>query len=325
MKDADHRPSRRPTTAMPRAQSRKPPAEATRTASVFACLDGTASADARRALEARARTDADLAREFDAAQALFAALDGLGRHSPAPGFAVRVRAAASVPTSWRARLLAILGRPDPSARANPFAAALDGRLSPRQERSLAAFAAEDPEVRRAWAEWAELDRRTKAVGRFRPATGFADRVLSQVPLRAPAPERGFGAWARRWRGRRRERWALACGAAFGPVAGVASLGYALVGALWLGGDPARNASSAAAYLWTTAADAAATAAAGLWDAATTSPAAGGVVEMAQRALGSAPALALASSVFAGLAALSAWILYRQLFGHSVPERAHAPV
>lgn len=258
-------------------------------------------------------------REQEPDEALAARVDVLLRAlpqlAPAPDFQVRVLAQLRIRKFVWVRFRAWLtgssrGVPD------PFGALLEGGMSRRQARALAAFVAVDPEAGAAVAEHKRLAERIARVPSLGPRLGFADRVMARVPV-APLPFRHRAlararAQAAKLLPGRRERLAAVFGLAFGPAA-------AFVGAFAVLSDPLATVANVGGFAWTRVATSLPQLA-GASAGALQGTGAGGIVSVV-----AAPVVVAGLVVLAALTALSGWILYRNLVKVVTAEHQHAQV
>ena len=244
-----------------------------------------------------------------------AVLRALPHFAPAPDFQVRVLAQLRIRKFAWTRLRAWLTGTGCTVP-DPFGALLEGGLSRRQARALAAFVAVDPEASAAVADRKRLTERLGHVPSLGPRLGFADRVMARVPatplpLRRRALARARAQAAKLLPGRK-ERLAAACGVAFGPVAAF-GVAFAVLS------DPLAAVANVAGFAWakvgTVVPGLAGASAGALEDAAAGS---GGLVA-------AAPVVVAGLAAFAVLAALSGWILYRNLVKVVALEQQHAQV
>lgn len=228
------------------------------------------------------------------------ALRTLPQLAPAPDFQVRVLAQLRIQKFAWVRLRAWLtgsscGVPD------PFGALLEGGISRRQARALAAFVAVDPEAAAAVADRKRLAERIARVPSLGPRLGFPDRVMARVPV-TPLPFRHRAlararAQAAKLLPGRRERLAAVFGLAFGPAAAF-GVGFAVLS------DPLATVANVGGFAWAwlgTFLPQLAGASAGALEGA----GAGGLVPAV-----AAPVVVAGLLVLAALAVLSSWILYR---------------
>ena len=251
----------------------------------------------------------DPQREEALATRVDALVRALPRLAPASDFQARVLA------HMRIRNLAWMrlhGQPTGSRRSilDPFDALLEGELSRRQARALAAFVAVDPEAGVALAERRRLAERLARVPSLGPRLGFADRVMARVSVAPPSLRRRLLA---RVRARattllpgRKERLAAVFGAAFGPAAAFGAA-YAVLS------DPLATVAGTAGF---------ALAKVGTVLPPVARAAAGGAEGIVATA--AAPVVAIGLTAFAVLAVLSGWILYRNLVKVVAPEQRHVP-
>ncbi len=289
---------------------------------ILSYLDGELNVAAVADFEARAARDGRLASELATYRSLFARLGALDAHRPRRGFAVRVLASCHVqPRGWaRARAwLATSG----SLALDPFAAAAEGALAPRQARALAAFVARDPEAAAAMASSRRLIEGLGRLPGFAPQDGFAERVVARLRP-APRPARsleGALAWIRKWAWPREgRRLAFVSGAATGPVAVVAVAAYLVLS------KPMVTLPNLAAFAWTKASGAVSGVAEAVFGALARSPVvreAYGMLDGVSAASFSAAALGLC--VAGGLGMLSAWVLYKNVAGATEMDGKYASV
>lgn len=245
-----------------------------------------------------------------------AALRALPQFGPAPDFQVRVLAQLRIRKFAWTRLRAWLTGSS-CAVPDPFGALLEGGLSRRQARALAAFVAVDPGAEAALADRLQLAERLGRVPSLGPRLGFADRVMARVPVaplsfRRRALARVRAQVAKLLPGRK-GRLAAVCGVAFGPVVAFGLAAAAL-------SDPLAAVANQAGFAWAKVG----ALVPGLAGASV------GVLEdvAASGGIGAAaPVVATGLVVFVGLAVLSGWILYRNLVKAVALEQqnAHVPV
>lgn len=243
-----------------------------------------------------------------------AALRALPQFAPARDFQVRVLAQLRIRKFAWTRFRAWLTGSS-CAVPDPFGALLEGSLSRRQARALAAFVAVDPGAGAAVADRMRLAERLGHVPSLGPRLGFADRVMARVPV-APLPFRRRAlararAQAAKLLPGRKERLAAACGLALGPVA-LFGIAVAVLS------DPLVAVANVAGFAWTKV-GALAPGLAGASVGALEDVAAGGGIGVA------APVVVTGLVVFAGLAVLSGWILYRNLVKAVAMEQQHTHV
>lgn len=258
-------------------------------------------------------------REQEPDESLAARVDGalraLPQLSPAPDFQVRVLAQLRIRKFAWVRLRAWLtgsscGVPD------AFGALLEGGISRRQARALAAFVAVDPEAGAAVADRKRLAERIARVPSLGPRLGFADRVMARVPV-APFPFRHRAlararAQAAKLLPGRKERLAAVFGLAFGPAVALGAV-FAVLS------DPLATVANVGGFAWTrlaTSLPQLAGASAGALEGA----GAGGIVPAV-----ATPVVVGGLLVLAALAVLSGWILYRNLVKVVAVEQQHAQV
>lgn len=251
----------------------------------------------------------DPEREGALAARVDALLRPLPRLAPASDFQARILARLRIRQSAWARLYGQLtgSRYDiPDA----FDALLEGELSRRQVRALAAFVAADPEAGAALADRKRLAERLARVPSLGPRLGFADRVMARVsaaqsPLRRRILARLRMRAAQLLPGRR-ERLAAVFGVAFGPAAAFGAA-YAVLS------DPLATVAGTAGFAWA--------------KVGTVLPpfaqfTVGGAEDIVAAA--TAPVVAAGLMAFAAISVLSGWILYRNLVKVVAPEQRHVP-
>ncbi len=277
---------------------------------LFSYLDGELAAEARGTFEQRLRAEPALASSLKDWKGLFDAVHTLEDFAPSPDFKVRVMAVlSSEPSLWQRGRDWLLGwglsnRP----ATNPFVAAHEGQLSPRQSRALAAYVAQQPEARAAARSWAALLGQLDAVPRMAPGAGFSERVMAQLQVRGVElrqPSFVDRLVTRLWPGRR-ERLAAISGVAVGPTAVVGATAYMILS------NPLVTPGNLLAFLWAKGSDIAGSLGEAVVGSAFESGAVGMAWSLFEGFALSGPLLAAGLVAFGGLTALSSWILYRNV-------------
>lgn len=205
-------------------------------------LDGALSPAEERAFEARLATSPEFRAEVEGWRALCHSLDGLPRLAPAPGFAERVMAKlpARAPLGVRVWTWVTGGRSASSGGAHPPEERLqdyvEGVLALPLAARVEAHIGDCPRCASSVVAWRELLGSLEALPRLGPSEGFAERVLSALPVReatslpvaarSTSPSRSHGPsaldrLAARARGlvpRSRRGWALVGTVAAAPAA-----------------------------------------------------------------------------------------------------------
>ncbi len=293
---------------------------------LFSYLDGELDPAARTAFEAEAVADPVLAAELRCFRSLFAAMKSMDPVVPPADLEVSVIASLHTRPSALRRLWTWLSNGSAHGPASgAFDAMLDGRLTTRQARALAALAARDAEAARILTGWHRLGRALSRLPEFAPADGFAERVMARAcRSRRPdgyelAPVAASEVW---WRGA--DQLAAASGIAFGPAAAVAGIAYML-----FANNPLVTLSNLGSFLWNRLQGAFLGVSQGLIDAGARIPAAQGA-GAAFRGMVSDPAFLTGILLMAALTSSCAWILYRNIantavVNTTVSEHRHAPV
>ncbi|MDH3222785.1 MAG: hypothetical protein OEO23_03645 [Gemmatimonadota bacterium] len=283
------------------------------TLELFSYLDGELATEARRAFEHRLRAEPALESILGEWKGLFDAVHALEDFAPSPDFKVRVMAVLSAePSVWQRGRDWLLGwgRSHHPAM-NPFVAAHEGQLSPRQSRALAAYVSQQPEARAAARAWAALLGHLDAVPRLAPGAGFSDRVMAQLQVRGVElrqPSLVDRLVARLWPGRR-ERLAAISGVAVGPTAVVGATAYMILS------NPLVTPANLLAFLWAKGSAFAGSlteAAVGVVGDTLEGGAVGWAWSLFEGFALSGPLLAAGLVAFGALTALSSWILYRNV-------------
>ena len=198
-----------------------------RTLRVFAYLDEELSGSARAMFEKDMATDPDLTHEVRAWEALFGVLGELPTFAPSEDFIVSVMAALKAqPTSRAAFRSWLLGRA-PAPSRGVLDRLTEGSLEPAASEALAAFVAENADVRSALTRWNHVHASLATLDHLRPSPAFADNVMArvQVPVTKPTmAARLLRKLSQLWP-ERKQKLAVASGVAFGPTAVVATLAY----------------------------------------------------------------------------------------------------
>ncbi len=205
---------------------------------------------------------------------------------------------------------------------------LDGLLSPRRAARLRAHVEGCTPCRNELALWEELVGALSTLPHHEPSPAFEERVMARVRVPSPAPTRErawspaevlgrLGAWTRGFLPATRRAWAVASGVAFAPTITVGALAYLVFS------HPALTLSGLLHFLeWKVA-----EALAGLGQLIL-----GSLVEstMVFRIMDLAGSLATAPALLGGSAAVlgiltvgSVWVLYRNVFPPTNPDRGHA--
>ncbi len=292
---------------------------------LFSYLDGELDPAARTAFEAEAVADPVLAAELRCFRSLFAAMKSMDPVVPPADLEVGVIASLHARPSALRRLWTWLSNGSAHGPASgALDAMLDGRLTARQARALAALAARDAEAARILTGWHRLGRALSRLPEFAPADGFAEGVMARVPLRETGRLRAGTLGASEVFGRGAEQLAAASGIAFGPAAAVAGIAYML-----FSNNPLVTLSNLGSFLWNRVQGAFLGVSQGLIDAGARIPAAQGA-GAAFRGVVSDPAFLTGILLLAALTSSCAWILYRNIantavVNTTVSEHRHAPV
>lgn len=290
-----------------------------------ALLEGDLPQRERARAEEHLASCARCAAEMEAWSSLFRELDGLPGLAPAPGFADRVMdqiaplpLAARLREWWGARASA--SHPD-GHRLQEW---LDGRLAARSAVRIEAHLAGCSACAREAAAWRDTFAALDRVERFAPTEGFAQRVMAQTRVPAPAPTR-VPEWRRALAGARgfvpqsRRAWAAVSGVALTPAV---TLGLVLWTVL---SHPALTPGALVSFAWWKASELSAAAWSALASRALESE---GLFQiyalLGSLAVSPAAVAAVALALSAGTVVAS-WILYRNLVvAHPLDGRvAHA--
>jgi len=178
--------------------------------------------------------------EAEAWTLLFSDLSGLPELQPGPGFLAEVLQGAQVPEPSAGRTFGWLAARDarrrdeahlpPTSIQDYLENLLPAQPSARVEAHLASCATCRDEVQ----GWTNLLGSFQPLGHFAPKAGFAERVMAQVMVPAPVPQRAAGwsslparglAWARSLLPTSKHGWAVAGGVASAPTITMAALVY----------------------------------------------------------------------------------------------------
>lgn len=295
-----------------------------------ALLEGELPAGERARVEEHLAACARCAAELDGWKVLFRDLAELPVLAPSPAFRDQVLKGVVLPQplSLAARVRALVGlghatRHVDGDRLQDFA---EGSLPVRQAARVRSHLETCPTCAAQAASWHTTFAHLRALERLGPAAGFADRVMAQVRVPAPVPERvpewrRALAWVSGLVPRSRRAWAAVSGVAVTP-------GVTLGLVLWtLASHPTLTPGAFASFLWWKASDLAGTA----WEAVAGRALESAGLFEAYSFLGSLPwsPTALAGALVAlSLGTVAAtWVLYRNLFTpHAGDGRvAHAPL
>ena len=290
-----------------------------------ALLEGDLPQRERARAEEHLASCARCAAEMEAWSTLFRELDGLPGLVPAPGFAERVMdqvaplpLAARMREWWGARATA--SHPD-GERLQEW---LDGRLAARSAARVEAHLAGCAACAGEAAAWSGTFAALHRVERFAPAEGFAERVMAQVRVPAPAPARvpewrRALTWARGFVPQTRRAWAAVSGVALTPAV---TLGLVLWTVL---SHPALTPGALASFTWWKASELSAAAWSALASRALESDGLFQVHAFIGSLAVSPAAVAAAALALCAGTVVSSWVLYRNLVvAHPLDGRvAHA--
>lgn len=284
-----------------------------------AFLGGELAVGERVAAEEHLAACARCAGELDGWKLLFEGLGDLPVLAPRVGFADRVMAqvtvapAPSLAARVRARLASLV-RADGHPGQDRLQDFVEGALPVRQAARIGTHVDACPACARQTDAWRATLARLDSLGHLAPAEGFAERVLAQVRVAAPAQApaldwRNALAWAGRLVPQSRQAWAAISGVALTPAV---SLGVVL----WtLFTHPTLTPAALASFAWWKASELASVA----WQAASSAAMESAGVFEVYSLLGSvsqSPAALVGAflALSAGTVA-AAWVLYRNLIVH----------
>lgn len=281
-----------------------------------ALIEGALPQGGRARLEEHLASCARCAAELDAWRAVFHALDALPELAPSAAFGDRVMAGVRVsePRSLAARARALVGfgalagHPAPDRLQDLAEGCLPARLAARVRTHLEAC----PTCATEAAAWRATFDHLQGLKRLAPAAGFADRVMAQVRVPVPVPQRvpewrRALAWARSMVPRTRRAWAAVSGVAVTPAV---TLGLVV----WtLASHPTLTAGALASFVWWKASALAALA----WEAVAARALQSAGLFEAYSFFGSLPwspaALAGAVTALSAATVAATWVLYKNLF------------